>query len=63
MGVIVNELEVIAETPAADAGGAAETAAGAAEAEAQRSASGSTPDDVRCIVRHHERRRRRLWAH
>ena len=63
MGVIVNELEVVTEPPPAGAAGAV-VDAGAAEApQAPEGPGGPTPDDVRRIARHHDRRQRRLWAH
>ncbi len=63
MGVIISDFEVVMEPPPA---GEAEAAAGetpAAGTGSEAPASGVTPDDVRRVVRHRERRRARLWAH
>jgi hypothetical protein len=62
MGVIVSEFEVVTEPPPAGAEGAAGPAASGAEP-APQPALGATPDDVRRVMSHRERRMRRLWAH
>jgi hypothetical protein len=58
MPVIINDFEVIAETPSQERGGGGES-----QAEEGAQAQGPTPQDIERVIKHESERTARLRAH